>query len=469
MNNQATVEKQLETIKKPPLSIDAERSVLGSIIINNDSWSKIEEYLNAEDFYLLQHRTIFQHMKKLTQKAIPFDVIILSDSLNSEKLIDKAGGLHYLADLAKNTPTALNIIAYANIVKERSKLRILLNTAIDIANMVYSTQGRKIEEILDLAEQKILAISKNNLSSNSGPKTLSNIIPNVIDRLDSLMESSNGITGLPTGFYDLDQITAGLHPSNLIIIAGRPSMGKTAFAMNLAENVAKGAKKPVLIFSLEMPSEDIVLRMLSSLGSVEQRLLRTGQLNDNHWLKITSVINLLSKNVNISIDDSPSITPNEMRSRARRIFKEYNGLSMIVLDYLQLMKAPEYENNRTQEVSEISRSLKSLAKELDIPVIAISQLNRSVDDRSDKRPMMSDLRESGAIEQDADVIMFVYRDEVYNKNTDHNKGISEIIIAKQRNCPIGKIKVHFEGHYCRFSTINYKQKNSIDKDTHLEY
>ena len=456
-NDTISLQNQLENIKRPPSSIDAERSVLGGLILDNEAWSKVEEILLIDDFYQPQHRVIFSQMQKLIQREIPFDIITLSDALTNEKLLEQAGGLHYLAEIAKNTPTAANVSAYANIVKERSKLRVLLNTATDIADLVYSPQGQKVEDILDLAEQKILAIAEQGTQKGDGPKSVPDIIPSVIDRIDAMMESSDGITGTSSGFTDLDELTSGLHPANLLIVAGRPSMGKTTFAMNLAENVARGAEKPVLVFSLEMPSEDIVLRMISSLGRVEQNALRNGRLEDEHWAKITTAMEVLSKDFNMHIDDSAALSPAEMRSRARKVYKEHDGLSMIVVDYLQLMKVPGYENNRTQEVSEISRALKSLAKELNVPVVALSQLNRGVDDRSDKRPMMSDLRESGAIEQDADVIMFVYRDEVYHKDKDDNKGLGEIIIGKQRNGPIGSIKVHFEGRFCRFADLTFEQ------------
>ncbi|WP_119344716.1 replicative DNA helicase [Facilibium subflavum] len=456
-NQAISLDKQLERIKRPPSSLDAERSVLGGLILDNEMWSKVEDVLTAEDFYTVQHRIIFQQMQQLIQQDIPFDIITLSDALMNQKTLDQAGGLHYLAEIAKNTPTAANISAYAEIVKERSKLRMLLNTATDIADMVYTPQGRKVEEIMDLAEQKILSIAESGVQKSDGPKSVSSIIPNVIDRIDAMMESSDGITGTATGFTDLDELTSGLHPANLVIVAGRPSMGKTTFAMNLAENVARGATKPVLVFSLEMPSEDIVLRMISSLGRVEQSALRNGRLEDEHWAKITAAMEILSKDVNMHIDDSAGLSPSEMRSRARKVYKENDGLSLIVVDYLQLMKVPGYENNRTQEVSEISRTLKSLAKELNVPVVALSQLNRGVDDRADKRPMMSDLRESGAIEQDADVIMFVYRDEVYHKDKEDNKGLGEIIIGKQRNGPIGNVRVHFEGRFCRFADLTYEQ------------
>ena len=453
----APLQHELEKIKKPPSSIDAERSVLGGLILDNEMWLKVEDRLVAKDFYSPQHQVIFRQMGQLIQQEVPFDIITLSDSLTKEKLLEKAGGLHYLAEIAQNTPTAANIAAYADIVKERAKLRTLLNTATEIADMVYSPEGRKVADILDIAEQKVLAIAEASIEKSDGPKAISDIIPSVIDRIDAMMESVDGITGTSTGFSDLDELTSGLHTANLVIVAGRPSMGKTTFAMNIAENIARGAEKPVLVFSLEMPSEDLVLRMISSLGKVEQNALRNARLEDEHWAKITASMEILAKDFNMHIDDSAGLTPMEMRSRARKLYKENAGLSLIVVDYLQLMKIPGYENNRTQEVSEISRSLKLLAKELNVPVVAISQLNRGVDDRADKRPLMSDLRESGAIEQDADVILFVYRDEVYHKDKEENKGLAEIIIGKQRNGPIGNIKVHFEGRFCRFADSTFEQ------------
>ncbi|MFZ9034999.1 MAG: replicative DNA helicase [Francisellaceae bacterium] len=452
--NYLPADAQIENVKRPPSSMEAERSVLGGLILDNESWERIEDILLEQDFYYGQHRVIFSHIKQLISDEVPFDIITLSDSLTKSKRLDQAGGLSYLVEIANNTPTAANIKAYAEIVKERAKLRTLLNAATDIADMVYAPQGRKAYEIVDSAEQKILAIAESETQKAEGPKSVVSIIPNVIDRIDAMMESHDGITGTSTGFSDLDELTSGLHPASLVIVAGRPSMGKTTFAMNLAENVARGAKKPTLVFSLEMPSEDIVLRMISSLGRVEQNALRNGRLEDEHWAKITAAMEMLSNDFNMHIDDSAALTPSEMRSRARRVYKEHGGLSLVVVDYLQLMKIPGYENNRTQEVSEISRSLKSLAKELNVPVVALSQLNRGVDDRSDKRPMMSDLRESGAIEQDADVIMFVYRDEVYHKDKEDNKGLGEIIIGKQRNGPIGTVRVHFEGRFCRFADLS---------------
>lgn len=455
-NEEISLKNQINAIRRPPSSIDAERSVIGGLILDNEAWIKIEDILCSSDFYNHQHQTIFKQMEKIIAKNSPFDIVTLSDSLSNEDLLEHAGGLHYLAEIAKNTPTAANIVAYAEIVKERSKLRLLLNAAVEIADMVYVTGGRKAEDIVDVAEQKILAIAESK-NYTDGPKSIHDILPKVIGRIDTMMESDNGITGISSGFTDLDELTAGLHPANLVIVAGRPSMGKTTFAMNLAENVSRNADKPVLIFSLEMPSEDIVLRMISSLGRVEQSSLRNGKLEDEHWGKITTAMEILSKDFNMHIDDCATLSPIDIRSRARKIYKDYGGLSMIVVDYLQLIKVPGYEHNRTQEVSEISRALKSLAKELHVPVIALSQLNRSVDDRADKRPIMSDLRESGAIEQDADVILFIYRDEVYFKDKEDNKGLAEIIIGKQRNGPIGSIKVHFEGRFCRFADLAFER------------
>ena len=444
-------EQQLETLKRPPSSVDAERSVLGGLILDNDSWEKVEDQLTVGDFYQGEHRVIYKEIEKLVQESTPFDVITLSDALANSKKIDQAGGLAYIGELVANTPTAANISAYAKIVTEKSRMRTLLNTAVDIANLVYDQDGRKSDEVIDEAERKIFQIAEKSQNIQDGPEAVTDVLSSVIDRLDILMDTKDGITGVSSGFTDLDKMTSGLHPSNLVIVAGRPSMGKTAFAMNLAENVARGAEKPVLVFSLEMPSEDLVVRMISSLGRIDQTRMRNGQLDDEHWTKITASMQIITQEMNLYIDDSAALSPAEIRSRARRLAKEHGGLSMIVVDYLQLMSIPGYESNRTQEVSEISRSLKALAKELEVPVVALSQLNRGVDDRSDKRPMMSDLRESGAIEQDADVIMFVYRDEVYHKDKQENKGIGEIIIGKQRNGPIGNVTVTFTGRYCRFA------------------
>ena len=454
-----TTSQQLESLRRPPSSKDAERSVLGGLILDNDSWEYIGDIVTVNDFFENQHQVLFSQIEQLAKDNIPFDVITLSDSLTSSRKIDQVGGLSYIAELVNDTPTADNIRAYAKIVIEKSRMRHLLNTAVDIANSVYDQQGRKIDDVIDDAERKIFRVAENNSNDKIGPESVTNVLSTVIDRLDVLMDSDDGITGVSSGFTDLDKLTSGLHPANLLIVAGRPSMGKTTFAMNIAENVARDADKPVLIFSLEMPSQDLVVRMISSLQQVNQTKLRNGKLDDEDWTKITAAMQIISQEMNLFIDDSAGLSPAELRARARRLAREHSGLSLIVVDYLQLMSVPGYENNRTQEVSEISRSLKALAKELNVPVIALSQLNRAVDDRKEKIPMMSDLRESGAIEQDADVIMFVYRDEVYNKEDPHNKGVGKIIIGKQRNGPIGDITVTFAGQFCRFS--NYSTEQAI--------
>lgn len=451
MDESQIYDRQVESIKRPPNSIEAERSVLGGLLLDNDSFEKIEEIISGHDFYKSEHQVIFKQIARMIENDEPIDVITLSDSLADDNKIDQAGGLHYLAEIVKNTPTAANIRSYAQIVKERSKLRRVLNTAVEIADSIYDPQGKNSVQIIDDAERKILSIAESSAIEETGPESVRDVLPNVVDKLDMLMDLKGGISGTPTGFADLDEQLSGLHPSNLLIVAGRPSMGKTSFAMNIAENVARTAKNAVLVFSMEMSSEDLVVRMISSLGRVDQTLLRSGRLEDEHWAKITASMQMINNDMQMYIDDTPALTPAELRSRARRVYKENDGLSLIVVDYLQLMQVPGYANNRTQEVAEISRSLKALSKELSVPVMALSQLNRGVDDRADKRPMMSDLRESGAIEQDADVIMFVYRDEVYHKDKPENKGMGEIIVGKQRNGPVGAVNVTFTGKFCRFA------------------
>ena len=364
-------------------------------------------------------------------------------------LID-VGGFAYLAELSKNTPSAINVVAYTDIIRQQAILRELISASNEIADNCYSTEGRDSTEILDLAESKIFQIAESRTKQGEGPKNITDVLEATVAKIEELFQRPHdGVTGVSTGFLDLDKKTAGLQRSDLIIIAARPSMGKTTFAMNLCENAAMMQEKPVLIFSLEMPSEQIMMRMLASLSRVDQTRIRTGQLQDDDWARISSTMGLLLEKKNIYIDDSSGLTPMELRSRARRIYREHKGLSMIMVDYLQLMRVPNISENRTLEIAEISRSLKALAKELQIPVVALSQLNRSLEQRADKRPVNSDLRESGSIEQDADVIMFIYRDEVYNEASEH-KGIAEIILGKQRNGPIGKVRLKFQGQFSRF-------------------
>ncbi|WP_343190282.1 replicative DNA helicase [Buchnera aphidicola (Mollitrichosiphum nigrofasciatum)] len=441
-------------INIPPHSLEAEQSVLGGLMLDNNKWDKISEKIVQNDFFSLAHQRIFKEMQKLFNTGSPIDLITLSESLEQKGELDKVGKFSYLAELSKNISSTANIEAYADIVKERAIIREMIHVAHKIANAGYHPKGRKSAELLDYAESKIFTITEKRLKKNIGPKNISQILDSTISAIEKLFNTPhNGITGVNTGYHDLNKKTAGLQDSELIIIAARPSMGKTTFAMNLCENAAMIYEKPVLIFSLEMPGEQIMMRMLASLSRVNQSNIRTGQLSDEDWSRISGTINILLKKKNIYIDDSCALTPNELRSRARKVYKENDGLSLIMIDYLQLMKVPSLAENRTLEIAEISRTLKALSKELEVPVIALSQLNRSLEQRTDKRPVNSDLRESGSLEQDADLVMFIYRDEVYNENSDL-KGIAEIIIGKQRNGPIGAIRLTFNGQWSRFDNYS---------------
>lgn len=441
----------LEALKIPPHSIEAEQAVLGGLMLDNQSLDKIADRIAHDDFYRHDHRLIFNAMMDLARKDKPFDVLTVADNLKSQNNLEDAGGDVYLFELANNTPSASNIAAYSDIVRERSVLRQLISASNDIADTAFHPDGRDSLSILDEAERRVFEISEKK-SRGGGAQDIKALLAKAADRIDTLFHSKEHITGLATGFADLDEKTSGLQDSDLIIIAGRPSMGKTAFAMNIAENAAIKSKKPVLVFSMEMPGESLAMRMMSSLGRIDQHKIRTGQLEDEDWPRMTSAISILSE-APLFIDDTPALSPVELRARSRRIAKEYNGLGLIVVDYLQLMQVPGTKENRTNEISEISRNLKSLAKELNVPIIALSQLNRSLETRTDKRPVMSDLRDSGSIEQDADVILFIYRDEVYNENSPE-KGKAEIIISKQRNGPIGRLHLTFLGKYTRFENFS---------------
>jgi replicative DNA helicase len=438
------------SVKTPPHSIEAEQSVLGGLMLDNRAWDVVVDRLREIDFYRHEHVLIFRAMSRLVSKTKPLDVLTVSEALREVHELEQAGGEVYLFELANNTPSVANISAYADIVRERSVLRQLIATAGDIADSAFNVQGRSIVELLDEAERKVFSISEQG-SKTTGPINIKEFLAKTMDRIDTLFHSSTALTGLPTGYRDLDEMTSGLQPSDLVIIAGRPSMGKTVLAMNIAEHVAIKSRAPVLVFSLEMPGEAIVMRFLSSLCRIDQLRIRTGKLTDEDWPRISSTVSMLSE-APLFIDDTPALSPAEMRARARRIAKEQGQLGLIVVDYLQLMQVPGVSENRTAEISEISRSLKTLAKELNVPVIALSQLNRGLEQRTDKRPVMSDLRESGAIEQDADLIAFIYRDEVYNENSP-DKGTAEIIIAKQRNGPIGKVRLTFMGQYTCFENF----------------
>ncbi len=443
-------DRQVEALKMPPYSLEAEQSVLGGLMLENERWDSVVEKVVTADFYSRSHRLIFEGTKKLLDTSQPLDLITLSEHLEKLNQLEDVGGFAYLAELANNTPSAANIVAYADIVQERAVVRNLIRVANEIADAGYEPEGRTSAELLDMAESKVFAIAEARTSENEGPKNVETVLEKTLERIELLLKTpQDGVTGISTGFTDLNKKTAGLQNSDLIIVAARPSMGKTTFAMNLCENASMDQEKPVLIFSLEMPAEQLMMRMLASFSRVDQTKIRTGQLDDEDWARISSTMGLLTQKKNMYIDDSSGLTPTDIRSRARRVAREHGGLSMIMIDYLQLMRVPGMKDNRTQEISEISRSLKALAKELDVPVVALSQLNRSLEQRADKRPINSDLRESGAIEQDADLIMFIYRDEVYNTDS-ALKGIAEIIIGKQRNGPIGSVRLTFQGRFSRF-------------------
>ncbi|MCO4321879.1 replicative DNA helicase [Aliidiomarina quisquiliarum] len=443
---------KVDALKTAPHSIEAEQSVLGGLILNNQAWDNVSEHVIKEDFYLRSHSIIFVAMQNLLEHGKPIDIITLSEYLELNDELDAVGGFAYLLEIQKNTPSAANILAYADIVRERAVVREMIAVANSIVESGFDPQGRSSIDLLDEAETKVFAIAEARAKKDEGPENIAAILSKTLERIEFLSQQkdNSGVTGVGTGFYLLDKMTTGLQKSDLIIVAGRPSMGKTTFAMNLAERAALNEDYPALVFSLEMPAEQLMMRMLASLSRVDQTKIRTGNLNDDDWARLGSAMNVLKDKGKLYIDDGSSLTPTEVRSRARRIYKEHEGLSLIMVDYLQLMTVPGMHENRTQEIAEISRSLKALAKELDCPVVALSQLNRSLEQRADKRPINSDLRESGSIEQDADVIMFIYRDEVYHPDTTEDKGLAEIIIGKQRNGPIGRIKVKFHGQFSRF-------------------
>ena len=463
MNEPLSLDDHLpDNLRIPPHSQEAEQAVLGGLLLNNEAWDEVAERVGPKDFYRKEHRLIFQVVDQLVEEEKPCDRVTVSQALTHRGELDDVGGMTYLSDLARNTPSAANINAYADIVRERSILRQLIQVSHGIAEQSFNPKGTPSLEILDAAESAIFEIAEQQ-KKGSGPQDIKTVLKKAVDRIDELYKNKNSLTGLTTGFEELDKMTSGLQPSDMVVVAGRPSMGKTTFAMNLCENVALKAHKPVLVFSMEMPADAIVMRMLSSLGRINQTSIRSGRLDQDDWPRITSAIQMLSEQ-KFFIDDTPALSPLELRTRARRVARECGGqLGMIMIDYLQLMQVPGADS-RVNEISEISRSLKGLAKELNCPVVALSQLNRSLEQRPNKRPVMSDLRESGAIEQDADVIMFLYRDEVYNQDTTE-KGIGEVIIGKQRNGPIGTVRVAFRGEYLRFDDLapEYYQQYAGDE------
>jgi len=448
-------DEQLESLKLPPHSIEAEQSVIGGLLLENEALDKIADILRADDFYQHDHKTIFQHISKLIEHNRPADIVTVAESLESTAELSSIGGIAYLGALAQNTPTAANIRRYAEIVRERSVMRKLVVVGSDIADSAYNPNGRDAQQLLDEAEAKIFQIAEGGQRSSQGFQDIKELLPQVAERIDMLFSRDNqsDVTGIPTGFSDLDSMTSGFQGGDLIIVAGRPSMGKTAFSLNIAENVALDTGLPVAVFSMEMASTQLAMRMIGSVGRLDQHRMRTGRLEDEDWEKLTTALGRLNE-APIFIDEGAGLSSFDVRARARRLHRQTGKLGLIVVDYLQLMAAPagKQGENRATEISEISRSLKALAKELDVPVVALSQLNRSVEQRPDKRPVMSDLRESGAIEQDADLILFIYRDEVYNPDS-ADKGTAEIIIGKQRNGPIGRVRLTFIGENTRFENF----------------
>jgi replicative DNA helicase len=444
-------DRMLDAIKEPPHSLEAEQAVIGGLLLDNLAWDRVSDRVSESDFYRHDHRLLFRAITNLARANQPFDFVTLKENLKAQGELENAGGEFYLYELAQNTPSAANIGAYADIVRERSIFRQLIGVSTEIAENAYRPEGRKASEVLDEAEQKVFSIGEQ-MSRGSGPVAIGELLAKAVDRVEYLYHTPDALTGVPTGFTDFDDMTAGLQPADMVIIAGRPSMGKTTFAMNIGEYVAYKEQKPVLIFSMEMPGESLAMRMLSSMSSIDQGKIKTGRLDDHDFHRLASTLTMMS-NTPMYIDDTPALTPNEMRARARRLAKQFDGkLGLIILDYLQLMQVPGLRDNRVAEISEISRSIKTVAKELNVPIIALSQLNRSLEQRADKRPVMSDLRESGAIEQDADLIVFIYRDEVYYEDS-RDKGTAEIIIAKHRNGPTGKVRLTFLGQYTRFANF----------------
>lgn len=445
----------LESLKLPPHSVEAEQSVLGGLLLENEALDKIADILASGDFYRHDHKLIFEHIAKLIEHNRPADIVTVAESLDNAAELSAVGGLAYLGALAQNTPSAANIRRYAEIVRERAIMRKLVEVGSGIAESAYNPQGRDAQQLLDEAESRIFKIAEGGKRSSEGFLDIKVLLPQVADRIDQLFQRDNQseVTGIPTGYTDLDSMTSGLQPGDLVIVAGRPSMGKTAFSLNIAENVALDTGLPVAVFSMEMGATQLATRMIGSVGRLDQHRMRTGRLEDEDWIRLTTALGRLNE-APIFIDEGAGLSSFDVRARARRLHRQTGKLGLIVIDYIQLMSgaAGRQSENRATEISEISRSLKSLAKELDVPVVALSQLNRSLEQRPDKRPVMSDLRESGAIEQDADLILFIYRDQVYNPDSP-DKGTAEIIVAKQRNGPIGRVRLTFIGEHTRFENF----------------
>jgi len=439
-----------DEIRMPPHSVEAEQAVLGGLMLDSNAWDAVADIVHATDFYRRDHRLIFEAIAEVAEIRGSCDAVTVSENLEGKGRLDEIGGLAYLGTIARDTPSAANVRAYAEIIRERSILRQLVAAGGEIAAAATDSHGRSATELVDEAERRVFEIAERGSRGKSGFVAIKDVLPQTIDRLDLLHQTPGEIRGVPSGFTQLDRKTTGFQPGDLVVIAGRPSMGKTTLAVNIAEYAAIEKGVPSAIFSMEMSAEQLTLRLISSLGRVNQTHLRTGNFSEEDWSRIQGAMAQLT-GAPLYVDESPALTPTEVRARARRLKREH-GLGLIVVDYLQLMQVSGTKENRATEISEISRSLKALAKELQVPVIALSQLNRAVEQRTDKKPVMSDLRESGAIEQDSDLILLIYRDEVYDPNTTR-RGVADIIIAKQRNGPIGEVQLTFLGEYTRFENL----------------
>ncbi|MBY4596089.1 replicative DNA helicase [Ottowia caeni] len=445
-------DRQVAQLRIPPHSIEAESSVLGGLLLDNHAWDRVGDLLNDSNFYRHEHRLVFAACAKLINESKPADVITVFEELQRLGKADEIGGLAYLNSLAQYVPSASNIRRYAEIVRERSILRKLVTASDEIATSAFNPGGKPVAKILDEAESKIFKIGEEGSRMKQGFQAMDSLVVDLLDRVQEMADNPNDVTGVPTGFVDLDRMTSGLQAGDMVVLAARPSMGKTAFAINIAEHVALNEGLPVAVFSMEMGAAQLAVRIVGSIGRIDQGHLRTGKLTDEEWPRLTEAIERL-RTISLHIDETPGLTPSELRANARRLARQCGKLGLIVVDYLQLMSGSSSDgDNRATELGEISRGLKMLAKELQCPVIALSQLNRSVEQRTDKRPMMSDLRESGAIEQDADIIMFIYRDDYYNKDS-REPGVAEIIIGKQRNGPTGTVKLAFQKHLTRFESL----------------
>lgn len=454
-------EQRVDQLRVPPQSIEAEQAVLGGLMLAPDSWDRIADQLSDNDFYRRDHQLIFRAIRELAEKNRPFDAVTLGEWFESQGLAEQVAGGAYLIELASTTPSAANITAYAEIVRDKAILRQLIDVGTGIVNDGFQPDGRDSSEILEEAERQVLAIAQASTTGKTDFTPVTKALSEAFDVLQTRYTNGSGVTGLSTGYTELDMMTAGLQKTDLIILAARPAMGKTTLALNMAETAAFRSKLPVAVFSMEMSASQLAMRLISSVGRVNAQRLRTGQLEDEDWSRVTGAIRQL-REVKIFIDDEPGLSPVKLAAKARRLKREHGGLGLIVIDYLQLMSVPGNSENRATEISEISRSLKGLAKELQVPVIALSQLNRSLETRTDKRPVMADLRESGAIEQDADMIMFIYRDDYYNKENSPDKGLAEVIIGKQRSGPTGSCKLKFFGEYTRFDNLSHDAVGSFE-------